>query len=75
MCYGCSQSLDVLTRSGVLLNLLLTNEEYWFADVTVTSSLGYSDLKITELKILRSMRKTDSRIKALDFRKADFNLL
>lgn len=67
--------MDVLTRSGVLLNLLLTNEEYWFADVAINSSLGYSDRKITELKILRGMRKTNSRIKALDFRKADFNLL
>lgn len=66
--------MDVLTRSGVL-NLPLTNEEYWFADVTINSNLGYSDCKITELKILWGMRKTNSRIKALDFRKADFNLL
>lgn len=64
-----------MTRSGVLLNLLLTNEEYWFSGVTINSSLGYSDCKITELKILRGMRKTKNRIKALDFRKADFNLI
>lgn len=43
--------------------------------MTVNSSLSYNDLKITELKILRSMRKTNSRIKAMDFRKADLNLL
>jgi len=51
------------------------NEEYRFADVTSNSSLAYSDCKITELKILRGMRKMNSRTEALDFRKADFNLL
>lgn len=58
---------------GVLLNLLLKHEEYWFADMTANSRLSYKDLKITELKILRGMRKTNSRIQAMDFRKADFN--
>lgn len=38
---------------------------YWFADVTIKSSLGYSDYKVTELKILRGMRKTKQQNKSL----------
>lgn len=68
------QLLNVPTRSGALLALLLTNKEDLFGDVTVNGSLGCSDLKITEFEILRAMRKTNSRIKTLDFRRADFNL-
>lgn len=68
------QLLDVLTRSGALLDLLLTNKEDLLRDVTVNGSSGCSDHKITEFEILRGMRKTSSRIKTLDFRRADFDL-
>lgn len=63
-----------LTRSGALLDLLLTNKEDLLRDVTVNGSSGCSDHKITEFEILRGMRKTSSRIKTLDFRRADFDL-
>lgn len=59
---------------GVLLNLLLTNTEV-LADITLDSNLGCSDHRSEEFKILRQVRKTNSKIKSLIFRRADFNLL
>lgn len=59
---------------GALLSLLLTNTEV-LADITLDSNLGCSDHKLEEFKILRHVRKMNSKIKSLILGRADFNLL
>ncbi|PKU39022.1 glycerol kinase [Limosa lapponica baueri] len=62
------------TRRGVLLDVVLANEEGLMEDVKVGGSLGCSDHEKIEFRIMGSMRKTPSRIATLDFRRADFDL-
>ncbi|KAK4806872.1 hypothetical protein QYF61_012593 [Mycteria americana] len=63
------QVLDMPTRNGTLLDLLLTNREDLLDNITTNGSLGCRDHNIVEFKILLHMLKT------LDFRRANFKML
>ena len=63
------------TRRGAMLDLVLTNKEGLVGNVKVKGSLGCSDHKMVEFKILRAERRVRSKLATLDFRRADFGLL
>jgi len=58
----------------MLLDLVLTNKEGQVEDVKAGGSLGCSDHEMVEFRILRGGSRTISRIKTLDFRRANFGL-
>ncbi|KAK4806138.1 hypothetical protein QYF61_001061 [Mycteria americana] len=70
-----SQVLGEPTRKDALLDLLFVNGEGLVGDVMVGGCLGHSDHEMVELKIFSVMRKKDSRVATLDFRRANFKLL
>lgn len=43
-------------------------------NVKVKSSLGYRDSDIAEFKVLMTVRSAHSKLRTLDFRRADFDL-
>ncbi|GAB0204079.1 mitochondrial enolase superfamily member 1 [Grus japonensis] len=57
-----------------MLDLILTNKEGLVGDVKLKGSLGCSDHKMVEFRILRAVRRARSKLTALDFRRADFGL-
>ncbi|CAM5130792.1 unnamed protein product [Natator depressus] len=69
------QVLDEPTRGGAFLDLLLTNREELVGKAKVDGNLGGSDHEMVEFRILTQGRKVSSRIRTLDFRKADFDSL
>ncbi|GAB0204525.1 mitochondrial enolase superfamily member 1 [Grus japonensis] len=62
------------TRRGATLDLILTNKEGLVGDITLKGSLGCSDHKMVEFRILRAARRVCSKLTTLDFRRADFGL-
>jgi len=62
------------TRKGALLDLVLTNKEGLVEDVKVGGRLGCSDHEMVEFRILRGGSRAISRIKTLNFRRANFGL-
>ena len=68
------QVIHEMTREDVLPDLLLTKKEELVGDVKVKGSLGCSNHKMVEFKILREVSKTNSRITALNFRRETFGL-
>ena len=62
------------TRKGATLDLILTNEEGLVGNVKLKGSLGCSDHKMVELKILRASKRACGKLATLDFRRADFDL-
>ncbi|GAB0205450.1 hypothetical protein GRJ2_003010600 [Grus japonensis] len=68
------QVIEEPTRRGAMLDLLLTNKEGLVGDVKLKGSLGCSDHKMMEFKILRAARKACSKLTTLDFSRADFGL-
>ncbi|GAB0194936.1 hypothetical protein GRJ2_001958900 [Grus japonensis] len=62
------------TRRDAMLDLILTNKEGLVGDVKLKGSLGCSDHKMVEFRILRAVRRAHSKLTTLDFRKADFGL-
>ncbi|XP_040977464.1 uncharacterized protein LOC121232961 [Aquila chrysaetos chrysaetos] len=69
-----SQVLREPTRKDALLDLLFVNREGIVGDVLVGGCLGHSDHEMVEFKIFSVMRKQDSRVATLDFRRANFKL-
>ncbi|PKU33402.1 rna-directed dna polymerase from mobile element jockey-like [Limosa lapponica baueri] len=63
------------TRKGAVLDLVFTNKEGLAGNVKLKGSLGCSDHKMVEFKILRAARRVCSKLTTLDFRRADFGLL
>lgn len=61
-------------RRGVLLDLVLTNQEGLVEDVKVGGTLGCSDHEIVELRILCGGSKAVSKIRTLNFQRAKFDL-
>jgi len=61
-------------RRGALLDLVLTNKEGLVEDVKVGGSLGSSDHEVVEFRIEHGGSRAISRIKTLDFRRANFGL-
>ncbi|GAB0176260.1 mitochondrial enolase superfamily member 1 [Grus japonensis] len=57
-----------------MLDLILTNKEGLVGDVKLKGSLGCSDHKMVEFRILRAARRAHSKLTTLDFRRADFGL-
>jgi len=58
----------------VLLDLVLTNKEGLVEDVKVGGSLGCSDHKMMEFRILCEGRRAISRVTALGFSRPNFGL-
>jgi len=58
-------------RRGAMLDLVLTNKEGLVGNVKVKGSLGCSDHRMVEFKILRAVRRVHSKLATLDFRRAD----
>ncbi|GAB0181507.1 hypothetical protein GRJ2_000616000 [Grus japonensis] len=63
-----------LTRGEELLDLSLTNMDELIRDVKIGGSLGCSDHVLVKFTILRDMGQMKSRVKTLNFRKANFQL-
>ena len=57
-----------------MLDLVLTNEEGLVNNVKLKGSLGCSDHRMVEFKILRESKRMHSKLATLDFRRADFDL-
>ncbi|CAM5089359.1 unnamed protein product [Eretmochelys imbricata] len=70
-----AQVLEEPTRGGAFLDLLLTNRVELVGEAKVDGNLGGSDHELVEFRILTQGRKVSSRIRTLDFRKADFDSL
>ncbi|GAB0181498.1 hypothetical protein GRJ2_000615100 [Grus japonensis] len=66
--------IEEATRTGAMLDLVLTNKEGLAGNVKLKGSFGCSDHEMVELKILRAARRVDSKLTTLDFRRADFGL-
>ena len=62
-------------RKGAMLDLVLTNEEQLVRSAELKGSLGCSDHKMVEFKILRVSKRVCSKFATLDYRRADFELL
>ena len=70
-----TQVVQEPTRRGALLDLVLTNTEGLVRDVKVGGTLGCSDHEMMEFRIMGTTHKTTrSKIRALDFRRANFDL-
>ncbi|XP_062425881.1 uncharacterized protein LOC134137198 [Rhea pennata] len=69
-----SQVVEEPTRKGVLLDLALTNREGLVGDTKVGGSLGCSDHKMVEFRMLQERSKATSRIATPVFGRADFGL-
>ena len=61
-------------RQGVLLDLVVTNTEGLVGDVKAGGSLGCSDHKLVEFRILHGGSRAISSIVTLDFRRANSGL-
>ncbi|CAM5076528.1 unnamed protein product [Eretmochelys imbricata] len=70
-----AQVLEEPNRGGAFLDLLLTNRVELVGEAKVDGNLGGSDHELVEFRILTQGRKVSSRIRTLDFRKADFDSL
>ncbi|GAB0182166.1 hypothetical protein GRJ2_000681900 [Grus japonensis] len=68
------QVIEEPTRRGAMLDLILTNKEGLVGDVKFKGSLGCSDHKMVEFRILRAARRARSKLTTLDFSRADFGL-
>ncbi|GAB0204363.1 hypothetical protein GRJ2_002901900 [Grus japonensis] len=66
------QVIEEPTRRGAVLDLVLTKKEGLVGNVKLKGSLGCSDQQVVELKIHRAVRRAQSRLTTLDFRRADF---
>ncbi|PKU35337.1 glycerol kinase [Limosa lapponica baueri] len=62
------------TKTGALLDLVLTNKEDLIEDVNIKGRLGSSNCEMVELRILRGRSKAKSGITTLNFRRAEFGL-
>jgi len=67
--------IEETTSRSVMLDLVLADKEGLVGNVKVKGSLGCSDHKMVEFKILRAERRVRSKLATLDFRRADFGLL
>ncbi|GAB0183945.1 mitochondrial enolase superfamily member 1 [Grus japonensis] len=62
------QVIEEPMRRGAMLDLILTNKEGLVGDVKLKGSLGCSDHKMVEFRILRAARRACSKLNTLDFR-------
>jgi len=66
--------IDSPTRGEASLSLLLTNTDELIRDAKTSGSLGCSDHAQVELAILSDMGQVKSRIRRLNFRRANLQL-
>lgn len=69
------QVLDRPTKGEVLLDLLLTHMDELIKDVGTGDSLGSSDHPLSEFTILRYMGQMKIRLRTLNCRRGNFQLL
>ncbi|KAK4815748.1 hypothetical protein QYF61_006786 [Mycteria americana] len=65
---------DSPTRGDAILDLLVTNTSELTGDVKTGDSLGCSDHALVEFAVLRDMGQVKSKVRTLNFRKANFQL-
>ncbi|KAJ7413016.1 hypothetical protein WISP_93575 [Willisornis vidua] len=65
------QMIKEKTRRGAMLDVVLTSEEKLAGNVVRQDSVGCSDHKM-EREILKAVRRSRSKMTALNFRRADF---
>ncbi|CAM4499672.1 unnamed protein product [Lepidochelys kempii] len=70
-----AQVLEEPTGGDAFLDLLLTNRVELVGEAKMDGNLGGIDHELVEFRILTQGRKVSSRIRTLDFRKADFDSL
>jgi len=68
------QMVEEPTRRGAVLDLVLMNKEGLAEDVKVGGSLGSRDHEMVEFRIVGGGSRAISKIKTLDFRRANFGL-
>ena len=68
------QVVEESKKKGALLDFVLTNKEGLVEDVKVGGRLCCSDREIVDFRILHGGRRAISRIKTLDFRRANSGL-
>ena len=61
-------------RKGAMLDLVLTNKERLVSNMNLKGSLGCHNHEMVEFKILRVPKRVQSKLAALDFRRANFEL-
>ena len=61
-------------RRGAMLDLVLTSKEGLVGNVKLKGRLGCSDHKMEDFKMLRAVRRVQSKLTALNFRTADFGV-
>ena len=69
-----SQVTDTPTRGDAILDLLVTNTSELIGDIKIGGSLGCSDHALVEFAVLRDMGQAKSKVRTLNFRKANFQL-
>jgi len=57
-----------------MLNFGLTNDEGLVSNMKLTDSFCCTNHRMVEFKILRASKRVHSKLAALDFRRADFDL-
>jgi len=68
------QVVEEPTRRGTLLDLVLMNKEGSVEDMKAVGRFGCSDYEMVNFRILHGGSMAISRIKTLDFRRANFGL-
>ncbi len=68
-----TQFVDKPARGSAVLDLLLTNDPNMVEEVEVGEHFGASDHNIVCTNILLRVRVQDSRVRLLDFRKANLD--
>ena len=66
--------MDRPTSGDVILDLLVTNTSELIGDTKIGGSLGCSDHALAEYTVLRHMGQAKSKVRTLNFRKANFQL-
>jgi len=66
--------LDSQIMFCAMLDPVLNHKEGLVGDVKLKGSLGCSDKKMVDFKILRAPRRAHSKLTSLDFRRPDFGL-
>ena len=59
------QVIEEPTRRGVMLDLVLTNDEGLVGSVKLKGNLGCSDHEMVEFKIVRAVRRVHSKLAGL----------
>jgi len=69
-----SQVVGSPTKGNVILDLLLTSANELIVDIRIGDCPGCSDHAMVEVMLQRDMGQVKSKIKKLNFRKANFQL-